>query len=46
MGVENIVGESDGLKFWAEREEGTDRLVWRQDTLPEAIRGLIGNTTI
>jgi hypothetical protein len=46
MGMENIVGESDGFTFWAECEEGTDRLARRKDTLPEAESGLIRNTTI
>jgi hypothetical protein len=45
MGVENVVGESDGFTFWAECEQGTDRLARRKDTLPEPIGHLIGNTT-
>lgn len=46
MGVENIVRESDGLTFWAECEEGTDRFARRKDTLPSAVSGFIRNTTV
>jgi hypothetical protein len=46
MGMENIVGESDGFTFWAECEQGTDRLARRKDTLPETLSGFIRNTTI
>ena len=34
MEVENVVRESDGLTFWAECEEGTDRFARQKDTLP------------
>jgi hypothetical protein len=46
MGVENIVGEPDGLTFWAECEQGTHRLCRREDTLPEPLIDLIRNMTI
>ena len=46
MGVENIVGESDGLTFSTECEERADRLARRKDSLPQAVSGFIRNTTI
>jgi hypothetical protein len=46
VGVKNIVGEPDVPSFWADREQRTDWRARRKDTLPEALSGLIRNTTI
>ena len=46
MGVEDIVDEPYKPAFRVECEQGTDRLSRRQDTLPEALSGLIRNATI